>query len=167
MARDPRTHHSRALLLVLMLAPLADCKCIEHPLYDAEVNRFDTWYLGGGNTQYRPFRAGEVPRDTTLEVELALDHGSDEGVVVRALVVEAVDREDLVGELLLDGHPIAQFEALDDEQLVARMPAIRGQHPELHAVFDDGHGARLDIRIAPQELSEALAELDADPEIRP
>lgn len=143
------------LPLLGLLALLVDCRCWEHPLYDEGTNRFDTWYLGGGNTQNRPFRRGDV--DGVLDIELALDRDRDGDPIVRALVIDAIDPLLVHGDISIDGQRLAAFVAIDGEQLVAHLPPLRGAAPSLLARFHDGHDTRLEIVIPAPELHDALA----------
>ncbi|MBX7083301.1 MAG: hypothetical protein K1X88_29105 [Nannocystaceae bacterium] len=151
-----------AALAVLALG--VDCRCIEHPLYDAGVNRFDTFYLGGGNTQYRPFRRGELAPDATLDVEVVLDHETTPPRL-RVLVLDQLGEGPLRGALVHGDHTAA-LAAVDDEQLELTLDddalaALAAADTAQARVWDDA-GEAVVVELDVAEITRALAEADAD-----
>lgn len=164
--REPTRPSLRAVIPIatlLALASVVSCRCIEHPLYDAKVNRFDTWYLGGGNTQYRPFRSVQYDPDATFEVELR--HRSEGEVVVIAARLRGEATADLEGELLATSpaavvadeplareEDLAAFEHAEDDLAIATID--RDTLAEL-----ERRGASLTIRFADEVGATARMEL--------
>lgn len=156
----------RVLVLVAGLVALAStgsCRCIEHPLYDARTNRFDSWYLGGGNTQYRPFRSVQYDPDAAFELELRHRHEGEQVVVAARLHGQAP--ADLEGELVaswavgtLADEPLAHetslatFEHVDDDLALATIDRER-------LVELDHHGATLMIRFTDEVDASARMDL--------
>lgn len=152
------------IAVLLALASVSSCRCIEHPLYDAKVNRFDTWYLGGGNTQFRPFRSVQYDPDAAFELELR-HRGEGEAVVIMArlhgeatadleghvLAVEAAGT--LADEPLEQVETLATFEHADDDlalatldrEMLAELEA-RGAGLSIRFIDEVGASARLDVR---------------------
>lgn len=163
---DSQRFTPRSLVLVVGLVALASassCRCIEHPLYDAKTNRFDSWYLGGGNTQYRPFRSVQYDPDATFELELRHRHEGEQVVVAARLHGETP--ADLEGELVaiqaagtLADEPLAHetslaaFEHVNDDLALATID--RELLVEL-----DRHGAALTIRFTDEVGASARMDL--------
>jgi hypothetical protein len=89
------------LVPLFVLVASVDCKCIEHPLYDATANRFDTFLIGGGNSQFRPFRSAQLDPDAGFEVELTLAF-EPEHATIRAWL-EAGDPDAIHGVVRTEG----------------------------------------------------------------
>lgn len=151
--------------LVLLAASVGlDCRCIEHPLYDANVNRFDSFYLGGGNSQYRPFRRGEVPPDATLDVDLVLDHDSSPPRL-RMLVVDRVGEGEVDGELVIDDVPVGVFATVDDDQLALELSdetlARLAAGSQVHARVGDGTSEDVVVELDVAEITRVLGDAPA------
>ncbi|MFO0635893.1 MAG: hypothetical protein U0168_23890 [Nannocystaceae bacterium] len=160
-----RNRRTTAMAALVLLALGIDCRCIEHPLYDAGVNRFDTFYLGGGNSQYRPFRRGEVPPDATLDVEVVLDREATPPRL-RVLVIDQLGEGPVRGELVHADGRTAAFDAVDDERLELALPeaalAALAAGGSARARFHDGAGESIDVELDVDEISRALAQDDRD-----
>lgn len=172
---DPKRFTPRAVPLMvglLALASTGSCRCIEHPLYDAKVNRFDTWYLGGGNSQYRPFRSVQYDPDAAFELELRVRQEGPQVVVAARLHAEAP--ADLEGGLLaqwptaaLADEPIereellADFEHVDDDLALAtidreRLVELDRSDATVTIVFVDEVGATARLELRPADLLDPL-----------
>lgn len=161
----------RALLLVsvVLLGAATDCRCIEHPLYDAKTNRFDTWYLGGGDTQYRPFRSVAYGPEVRFDVELRVREADedDPGELVVAARIDGADAPDVEGEVVarfggetVGAGPVreellASFDHVDDDLSLARIDRDR-----LHQLA--GHGVTIVLRFS--DASAATATLELEPQ---
>jgi hypothetical protein len=165
----------RAPLLVagVLLGAATDCRCIEHPLYDAKANRFDTWYLGGGNTQYRPFRSVAYGPAVRFDVELRVREADDDdpALLVVAARIGGEDAPDVEGEVVArfggaaSAGPVreellASFDHVDDDLSLARIDRDR-----LHQLADDG--VTIVLRFSDASTGTATLELDPDALLEP
>ena len=157
----PTDERFRSSVLAGLVASLvlvhAACSCHEHPLYDHDINQFDTWYLGNANTQ-RPYPGGPQPDETDpdpVHIDVAVELRQREGVdeaVLRALWTGDEGDHDLTGELLAgDGSQIGVFQpvggdvwelALDARELEGRLgvglqAAFRCDEEELVLALDE------------------------------
>lgn len=185
---DAKRFTPRAVALTMGLFALAgtgSCRCIEHPLYDAKVNRFDTWYLGGGNTQYRPFRSVQYDPDAAFALELRLRHEGSQVVVAATLLGEAVadlegaltaqwSERDLAEEPMEHEELLASFEHVDDDLALAAIDratieALDRRGAALTIVFVDEIGATARLDLWPTDLLDPYrpVELAAREEVLP
>lgn len=180
-ARAPRSVLPLAILVAL--ASVGSCRCDEHPLYDANVNRFDTFYLGGGNSQTRPFRSVQYDPDATFAVELRHRHEGPQVVIAARLFADAP--ADLEGEVLvhapsgsLTAEPteppeperLAAFEHVDDDLVLASidrdtLAALAHRGARLTIRLRDEMGATAHMDLSPADLLDPrpLADEEAAP----
>lgn len=156
--------------LVVALAVLAvasDCSCDEHVLYNEGANRFDSWYLGGGNSQFRPFRSAAYDAGARFDVELRVREfdEDDPGDVVVAARIGGERGPDVEGEVIArfaDASPareevLASFDHVDDDLSLARIDRARLAQLASHDAtlvlrFSDGSAAAASLELRPQEL---------------
>jgi hypothetical protein len=161
------------LVACVLLGAATDCRCIEHPLYDAKSNRFDTWYLGGGNTQYRPFRSVAYRPEARFDVELRVRESDedDPGEIVVAARIGGEDAPDVEGEVVArfgevaSAGPVreellASFDHVDDDLSLARIDRDR-----LHQLA--GHGVTIVLRFSDASAGTATLALDPDALLEP
>jgi hypothetical protein len=164
MPRTTRHPKHRCSLLVLAVGLTA---CWDHALYDGKVNRFDTYYLGGGNSAFRPFRSARVDDDAGFGLDLVARSDQETGVLVlTGALHDAGAPESVGGALYWSGESrreVARFGFDGDESLVLEVPwrqlaaGLEAGH-ELEAEFVDAQGATIVLRFGESELREALAE---------
>lgn len=155
-----------ALAALVLLGAATDCRCIEHPLYDARTNRFDSFYLGGGDSQYRPFRAVHYEPEARFVLEVRvreLDDAPNELLVAAKVDGEAA--ADVEGEVVAvwpDGEPrgeelLASFDHVDDGLVLARLARdgiaqLRDRGVTVSLRFSDAVGPRARLELGPDEL---------------
>jgi len=158
MTRTPRTIALTFWTLLVGLG-VVDCECIDHPLYDVNVNRFDTWYLGGGNSQFRPFRQGDLDPDALFDGEILLAP-QDDRVHLRVLL-DATEPEAVLGEVRVGarvlgelGHVGGDVLELDlDRDAFARTLA----QGDVQVVLWTEGGGELEASIGAADLQAAVA----------
>lgn len=186
---EPRAPRSALPLAILVaLASVGSCRCDEHPLYDASVNRFDTFYLGGGNSQTRPFRSVQYDPDAAFAVELRHRHEGPQVVIAARLFADAP--ADLEGEVLVhapagsltdepteppepeppEPEPLAAFEHVDDDLVLATidrdtLAALARRGARLTIRLRDEVGATAHMDLTPADLLDPrpLADEEAIP----
>lgn len=153
-----------AALTLASVFVLVDCKCIDHPLYDKDVNRFDTYYLGGGNSQFRPFRAARIDDDAPFSVDLVVASVDADTVHLRAWI-DAADPDAIEATLgTSDGREIGAFERNGDDMLdlaVDRdvlLDAAAGGDLRVELASEGGGGIALVVTLS--DLRGAIAELE-------
>lgn len=151
----------RILGAVLVAFGVADCRCIDHPLYDKDANRFDTWYLGGGNSQFRPFRRGELDPDALVEGEIVLAFATEDRVHIR-VVLDVSESAEVRGELRGGDRELGELVAVEDDVLELEMDrrtlaATLARHDVDVVLWTEGGGA-LRASITAADLEAALAE---------
>jgi hypothetical protein len=157
-----------SLAACVLLAAATDCRCIEHPLYDARTNRFDSFYLGGGDSQYRPFRDVEYDPGARFVLEVrvrVLDDAPGELQLAAKLDGEtAADVEAEVVAVWPDGSShddevLATFEHVDDGLVLARVDRerllqLRERGVTISLRFADATPARATLELVPDDLLE-------------
>lgn len=143
-------------LVVVLLAPAS---CWDHELYDGDVNRFDSYYLGGGNSQFRPFRTARVDPDASFEVHVVAERDAGDGLALLATIT-ATDPSGVSGVLRIDGQTVAKLIALEAGALRADLThnvltRLDGG-AVLEAWFTDRHGSSVALQIDRTALDEAM-----------
>ena len=156
--------------LLMAASALLNCTCMDHPLYRAGVNRWDGAYMGGGNSQVRPFASGirsaHFPEPAILELSCS----------VQGLSLQIWVREDIDASVIklfspstgseaaralhsLDAQTSARFIVSYDE-IDERLEAQSDFRVEL----EDGAGTITSIVVTPDDVLSTLDHCDAEAE---
>lgn len=156
-----RIRHARVLAL-LVVATTIDCECIDHPLYNVHVNRFDTFYLGGGNSGFRPFREARLDPDAAFEVDMVIAFEPEHAMIrawldagdphaIRA-IARTSDGTRALGELVDVGDDLRELR-------IARSTLERElDRGDVHVELESEGGGGIVLVVDRKTYEEALAE---------